>query len=224
MTEWETLNLVVDHRVSLARFGDGEIRLAVGQPAKPCKTQCHEPGLAQELQELLRGHTESLVCLPRIRPGIPLYDKLWAKFLHPKWTKLIEPGRHGRYGSSFVSRPESAPEINTPLYWETVTKIWADRNVTLVIGEPDGGKHESLWDKSLKEAKSLDVIMGPQRDAYRSIDKLDAEIGNARDRVVVLCLGTTATCLAERCARRRVQAVDLGHIGRWVSRWRKGKA
>lgn len=210
----------------MARFGDGEIRLAVGHPAKPCKTQCHEPGLAQELQELLKGRTQSLVCLPRIRPGIPLYDKLWAKFLHPKWTKLIEPRELGRwkYGSSFVSRPESAPEINVPEYWELVTKIWADRNVTLVIGQPDVGvKHGSLQPLDLPEAKSVFLITGPQRDAYSSIDEIDRRIGNARDRVVVMCLGTTATCLAERCAKRGVQAVDLGHIGRWISRWRKGR-
>lgn len=221
MTEWETLDLVLQNKLSMSRFGDGEIRLAMGQPAKPCKTQCHEPGLAEELRVLLEGHTQSLICLPRIRPGIPLYDKLWVKFLHHKWTDMIKPGS---YGSSFISRPESAPDINVPAYWERITRLWADQHVTLVIGQPaEGEKHGSLTPEHLLEAKSLDLVTGPQQDAYRYIDTLDAQIGSARDRVVIMCLGTTATCLAERCAKRGVQALDLGHIGRWIARWRKGR-
>lgn len=220
MTEWETLELVLQNKLSMSRFGDGEIRLAMGQPAKPCKTQRHEPGLDAELRTLLEGHTQSLICLPRIRPGIPLYDKLWVKFLQPKWTKLIGPAP---YGSSFISRPESAPEIDVPEYWERVTRLWAGQHVTLVIGQPEDGKHYSLTPEHMLEAKSLDLITGPQRDAYRMIDMLDAQIGSARDRVVIMCLGATATCLVERCAKRGVQALDLGSIGKWIARWREGR-
>jgi hypothetical protein len=218
LSEWETIYKALRQGLSLSRFGDGEIRLAVGPPAKPSKTQGHVPGLQNELSRMLRGKTHSLVCLPRISPTLPLYDKLWSKFLQPKWTKIIEPAE---YGSSFITRPESAPEIDDPKYWDMISRLWAGRRVTLVIGAPDAaGKHYSLIEDDLIEAQHVTVIEGPERDAYAEIDHLDREIGPQRDRVVLLCLGATATCLAERCAARGVQALDLGHIGRHVRRWR----
>ena len=75
----------------------------------------------------------------------------------------------------------------------------------------------------LFEASRVDVVYGPNVDAYATIGRIDRDIGtNTRlDHIVILCLGTAATCLVERCARRGVHAVDLGSVGRWIRRWRK---
>lgn len=222
MSEWETLYRAWKQGASLSRFGDGEIRLAIGPPAKKCKTQEHVLGLQHELARMLQQkETASLLCLPRITVGIPLYDSLWVKFLQPKWCKLF---CEREWGSSFISRPDVYPEINTPEYWDQVTGLWQGRRALLVIGNPDVlGKHYSLVPEDLVGAKSVDVIYGPTVDAYKAIEMIDHTIGAAQDRVLILCLGATATCLAERCAQRGIQSLDLGHIGRYHSRGRSSR-
>lgn len=202
---------------SIARFGDGEFRLAAGPPAKKCKTQEHHPRLQQELQRMLRGPTKALVCLPRIDPKLPTYERHWKVFEGNQWCDMI--GR-GLYGSSFISRPDSVPDIDVQNqgYWSLVRQLWDGRDVTLVICKPDAnGKSASLTPDLLPRARSVRVVWGPEHHAYVQIDRIDHDIGTP-DGVVLLCLGATATCLAERLAQRGVHALDLGHIGRHVAR------
>ena len=88
--------------------------------------------------------------------------------------------------------------------------VWSDRDVTLVAG---GG---SLSPHLMPEAKSVNLIECPQRDAYAVIDELEEQIPTDAD-LVVLCCGATATCLANRLDHKGVQAVDFGFIGKFMN-------
>lgn len=212
LSEYETVTRAM-LGASLARFGDGEIRLAAGIPAKQCKTQCHNEQMRDELRTMLAKPTHALVCLPNLDPYLPGYDQHWKRFEHHKWHDMMLQPRE--YGSSFITRPDQAPHIRNAAFMDMVTSLWQGRDVVLVIGVPQEGKRYGLTPELLAgQVSSVEVIEGPHHDAYVDIDRIDRAIGTPTGKLVLLCLGATATCLAERVARRGVQALDLGHYGK----------
>jgi hypothetical protein len=202
LTEEETLDRVLAG-ASCSRYGDGELRLALGGSAS---AQVPDLNLQAELVSILRGPTRSLVCLPHYKYGPKIEN--WKKYGTGKFVRLF---RQPEYGSAFISRPDSAPEINNQVYWAKVRSLWAGRDTTLVVGTDA----TSLNEKMLRDVKSLRVVFGPRRDAYFEVSRLEQEIGTTpADAPIILCLGPTATVLAERLARKGCWAIDLGHMGK----------
>lgn len=202
MSEVETIKLCRTH--SIARFGDGELRVALGGQAI---SQRPDPRLAQELRAILRDD------IPGLLVGLPNFEatsrqESWAKYGQGKFAQLYVPGR--KYASSLISRPDSAPWIDTPEYWASVRKLWQDQHVVLVAGD-----RKSITPEALSEAASVRSVTAPRQDAYAEIDRIERDVGDHHG-VVVLCLGCTATALASRLHRRGVHALDLGHVGMFM--------
>lgn len=197
---------------SIARFGDGELRCAVGGG---CTSQRPDPKLARELQTILKADN------PRCMVGIPnpFHEaaprrESWIKYTEPKFTSLLADKR--TYWSSFITRPDNAPWIDTPAYWDGVRALWRDRDVVLVVGDKKSITTEMIGD----EAKSVAEVIGPRQHAYAEIDKLMQEIhlacGEQTWSTILLCLGTTATVLAWRLSLEGYHALDLGHAGMFM--------
>lgn len=198
--ELATLEAAIGGR-SIARFGDGELRNAVGGT---CISQVPNDELAAELRLLLAGGAVSLACIPN--PETPRRD-VWSRYFASPYRELC---RAPVYGSSFITRPDSAPWIDTDAYWQRVESLWRGRDVTLVAGTA-----KSLTTDLMKSAARIREIPCAARDAYSQIDELEEEIG-APSGPVLLCCGPTATVLAERLARKGLWALDLGHIGMFL--------
>lgn len=205
LTEDETLDRALAGQ-SLARFGDGELRLAKGGSAK---SQAAHPALARELTAILADSGPALACLPTPYGGTPK-RAIWLRYAGKGYGHLF---RQKLYGSAFISRPDSAPWIDRPDYWQKVRSLWAGKDVTLVVGDQRSLREAELED----EARSLRVVMSRTTDAYAEIGEVEEKIGRPSGPVL-LCLGATATALAVRLARRGLHAVDLGHVGMFMRR------
>ena len=217
LSEDETLDAALAGR-SIARFGDGELRLMLGGKGGNAISQRGDPRLAEELRRLLVGPSKSLVCLPR------LDKRLDAKSRHI-WTRYMGERRYNQYyrqdvyGSTHVTRPDQAVWINRPDYWDKVRRLWAGKYVLLVKGT-----ERSLRVDMLPEARMVVPIGAPRIDAYECVDELERVILDyPPDCVSILCVGATATVLAERLARAGRHALDLGHIGMMWRRCKDGK-
>lgn len=199
-TETETLEGCF--KLSIARFGDGELRLAIGGA---CSSQRADDHLARELRNILATYRGFLV-------GIPNFDKtprrdVWDKYAErPFWNHY----RQTAYVSSFITRPDNAPWIDTPEYWARVRQLWEGEDVTLVVGD-----EKSLTRSMLMTAKSVRSVVGPRQHAYADIGRIEEEIG-LPSGPVLLCLGATATALAARLDAKGIRALDLGHIGMFM--------
>lgn len=206
LSEFETIRQALAGK-SLARYGDGELRLMAGRGT--AVTQEASPKLAAELRDILKNPPENcLVCLP-IAKNSPK-GEMWARYQDHSFLKYFGPGP---YGSAFISRPDSAPWIDTDAYWRDVRGLWEGKDVIFVAGTD-----RSLRDADFAAAKSVHKIDAPRRDAYAEIDRIEADILAAADPAlrVILCLGPTATVLAARLARKGIHALDLGHIGQYM--------
>jgi hypothetical protein len=202
LTEEETLERAIGG-ASLARYGDGELRIAVGGA---CTSQRADPALTAELAAILKAPGDVLACIPNAISKTPKAES-WAKYAHPRFTALYGAKT---YGSAFISRPDSAPWIDVPAYWDRVKDLWRGQDVVLATGH-----HNGIREEGLTEAKSVRVVSAPRQHAYAEIDRIEAEIGTPSGPVL-MCLGATATALAARLARKGVHALDLGHLGMFM--------
>lgn len=206
MDEFETLDLLLKGH-SIARYGDGELRLALGQSVGHQKAI---PKLVEELQYILKNDTKCLVGVPYISFESPKV-RTWEKYCAEKYFKLLEPRK--KYHSAFITRPDSAPWIDTPEYWEKVQWLWRNRDVIVVCGSNKGFRPNEM-----KGVKSARFIWTLPQEAYQEIDRIEEEIGTDTSKVVLLACGATATVLAWRLAERGFQALDLGHISMFMRR------
>lgn len=206
LSEHDTLEAA--HRgIAIARLGDGELNHAFGRKNV---SQPADAKLAVEMRALLlEDHPNVLPCIPNVyAPGT---KPTWRGYDTPEIRALY---RDRVYGSSFITRPDSAPWIDTPEFWKRVVDLWRGRDVTLVIGT-----QRSLRADMLPEASDVRVIMGPSGQkgdgAYAKIDQIEEEIGRPTGPVLI-CLGPTATVLAARLGRKGLWGLDLGHIGMFM--------
>lgn len=220
LSEAETVERAISG-ANLSRYGDGEISLARGGN---CVSQRGNPKLAAELRGILEKAPKGcLPCLPDPDCGGGKSPK------RDNWLKVVSRspalGKQ-EYGSAFITRPDTAPWIDTPGYWNRIRDLWRGKDVTLVKGS-----ERSLRLGMMTEAKSVREVWGTYSDAYdargrapdsrghatacQTIDELVEAVG-VPGHTVLMCLGPTATVMAARLARKGVHAVDLGHLGMFM--------
>lgn len=192
--------------MSLARFGDGELRIAVGGDCIS-QRQRHLTLVAELRTMLHKPRAGCLVCIPNIKSRTPKAES-WSNYNDRKFVGLYGDFE---FGSSFITRPDSAPWIDTPEYWASVHDLWRGKDVVLVVGDKKSVTTEML----AGEAASVREVIGPRQNAYAEIDRIEEEIGEPPG-VVIMCMGVTATVLAWRLAAKGVHALDLGHIGMFM--------
>jgi hypothetical protein len=202
-SEASTVEMILEGR-SIARYGDGELRVALG---RKCVSQVADENLARELKAILRDEQKGLlVGIPNVDSATPKKES-WLRFATPGYTTMYgQPS----YVSSFITRPDSAPWIDTPAYWERVGEIWRDEDVVLIAGD-----RKSIRIEDLASARSVREIVAPRQHAYAEIDRIEEEV-NRHNGPVLMCLGCTATALAARLHKKGLWGIDLGHIGMFM--------
>lgn len=207
LSESETLDRVLAG-ASLARYGDGELKMASHNSG--IKSQVADPHLSERLRRILISyHSDCLVGIPNIHSPSP-------KALHwGKFTRYAELLAERPYVSSFVTRPDSAPWINVPDYWARLESLWLGQDVTLVRGSS-----KSLVAEDLIGAGTVTEIIAPRQHAWASYASLLDRIGTPARALI--CLGPTATVMATDLCAKGVHAIDLGHVGMFLRKRRRG--
>ena len=214
LPEIDTLDRVLSGS-SLARYGDGEFALAEG------RSIVNQPrgdlSLSRRLRGILQGDgAPCLVGIPNIRSLTPKAE-FWAKYVD-RGAALLDSSVS--YGSSFISRPDSAPWIDTEDYWARLESLWTGKDVTLVRGAAPAPHPKkpgrltggvSLLAEDLTTARSVREVVGPSVNAWAVYPWLLEQIGTPT--TALICLGATATVMAVDLCAKGVHAIDLGHIG-----------
>jgi hypothetical protein len=192
---------------SLARLGDGELKMAHGAGYV---RQAGSAQLAAELQGILSAPpARCLVGIPTLDPKGPKYEN-WLRH-RDRFEALLREGV--TYYSAFVTRPDSAPWIECRDYCEQLASLWIGKRAA-VLCEGKG----SMLRAVRPQAGRVVHIRAPHRGAYDVIDRLQAEILAAQPQIAILSAGPAATILAARLSALGVQAVDLGSVGAMVCR------
>lgn len=208
MSEIDTLRQVAAGR-SIARYGDGEIKMAAHNSA--IKSQHADDQLSRRLREILHDSGDCLVGIPNIHSATPK-AAFWNK--HVGYARLLVDRP---YVSAFISRPDSAPWIDTDEYWDLLESLWRGQDVTVVRGS-----HKSLAPDDIANSagRITDVVCRTQH-AWQDYDQILDRIGTPKRALI--CLGPTATVLAVDLCARGVHAVDLGHVALFLRKRRRGE-
>jgi hypothetical protein len=207
MTEDATLEAVCAG-MSLARYGDGELKMAMH--GSDLKSQRCSKELRHRLGKILLSSGECLVAVPNLHPDSPKI-RHWEK--HRRFCVMFADRL---YGSAFVTRPDSAPWIDRDDYWARLESLWIGRDVTLIRGS-----RKSLTADDLEGAGEIREIIAPAQHAWHDYDDLLDRIGTPERALI--CLGATATVMAVDLCAKGVHAVDLGHVGMFLKKHRRGE-
>lgn len=216
----ETLQLIIDKGLSVARFGDGELMWAVNKPSAAFQKPSEK--LAVELQRVaLVANSKCIVCMPpqlrdvndRVfrsrlfwRQAIGNYGLDWEKFISSE--RIYGNTDISRFYITYSDKSASVMQRRVNL-WH---KIFSDRKLILVEGSSSRlGVGSDLFAGSVSVSR---IIVEPENafEHYNEILNSIINVGLDHEALYLLAIGPTATILAYELANRGVQALDVGHI------------
>lgn len=209
LTTIETVERIINNRMSISRFGDGEFLLIKGVSIPFQKSS---NTLSARLEEVLTSTIQNLdvglaggMCVST--KNLNEFDK---NFIRTFWgnnidwiMKLIDRDRVYA-NSGFTILPDSQEK------YEHIRAIWKDRDITVICGDRVFKKVKyNVFDN----AKSVEYQYAPTINAFEEYDKILARAQQIdKNRLVCIILGPTATVLAYDLTKTGYQALDLGHI------------
>lgn len=213
----DTLNYILEHRCSVSRFGDGEIKWILG--IKQDSFQNANQKLAERLDEVLSAERENhIVCIANGFGDQSLFNKETRKFwsahmgkYRKKWLEHMNLSK--QYYSTDISRcyiSYSSPEVarNAFALWK---QIFANRDLLIV----EGAKTRlGVGNDLLDTATSVRRILVPATNAFEKYNAILECIRSVvnKNNLIILAIGPTATVMAYDLAGLGYQAIDTGHL------------
>ena len=212
---FDTLNYVMAHSSSVARFGDGEMDIITGHSIP---YQDYDEDLANELKNIISSESNGslVVCLSDVFEGLDRYNQsavdFWKQHLNNNYIYYKSLCKAPWYGSTFISRPymDLVDKSLSNMYFKNIKNLWDKRDILIVEGvNSRSGVGNDLFDN----ANSVERIICPSKNAYYKINEIESLIEkHAENKLVLLILGPTAKVLAKRLSIKKIQAIDMGHI------------
>ena len=212
----ELIDLIVNEKKSICRYGDGELRIMEDVPSN--FFQKNDKELGKRLSEIITKKNRSIIiCLPKPIADLKNYNikaKLfWVCHLYEyrnQWLKYVKFDRE--YGNTNVTRPyiDYYDRSDCKEKFDNLKRIWDGKNICIIEGNLT---KLGVGNDLLNNAKNIRRIIAPSKNAYDCY----GEIINAakqinKDTLILIALGPTATVLAYDLATLGYQALDIGHI------------
>jgi glycosyltransferase family protein len=219
LSKEESLEFFIQNKISISRFGDGEIRLVNGEDIEFQKSSYE---LSQRLKEVLTSDFGGYaICVSGVFNSLKLYTKaesyFWNKHLSSYrkiWMNYLKPSK--TYLNTFITRPYIGYKDKTDCeaYFSRIKTVWDKKKVLIVEGEQT---RFGISNALLDNAHSIHRILGPSVNAFsKYVELLENSIkfcNKAKDETVVLiALGPTATVMAYDLAKIGIQGIDIGHL------------
>jgi len=215
--------LLANDKLSLCRFGDGEIYLAFKNQAGVF--QRSDSKLADELKAVLTSRD------PNIGVAVPyhMYHSL-ADLNDNQRYFYRTTGQHMRqmlqsslsqdwcYYDTNCSMPYHLfTSIDFAAYYQRFAQLWSGKDIIVICGKTVFNKiSHNIFDS----ARSVKYIYGPRVNAYDKIDELTEQgLQTDPEQIKFIILGHTATVLAYRLAKAGHRAIDIGHLAKDYNSW-----
>lgn len=205
---YDSLYALVDSDKSLARFGDGEFKIMLGESIN---FQKYDPILSKRLCQILGNNLDNIfIGVPDVfgycdgnyfrRVMVSCRDALY------KYMNFEKP-----YCDAFLTRQSKFPsEKMGNDYYGNLKKLWENKDIVIVEGE---GSRLGIGNDLFSNTSSIKRILCPIKDAFSKYDEiLSICKKQSEDKVFIIALGPTATVLAYDLAKLGYRALDVGHV------------
>ena len=222
MTQFESVQAILDTNKSVARFGDGEFNLILGNAIG---FQEYDEELSRRLKEILMTKDEGmLIGISRRFGTLDDVDEqvraYWRCFMIQHRAAIYEMLDFDKTyidtcmtAHSIEVDDHTTPECraDTEKYYNLVRQIWEGKEITVIKGEDTEKFTYDIYDN----AKSVSYIYGPKEHAWREYKRILAEAEKLpKDRLIIAVLGPTAKVLAYDLHKQGYRVLDIGHMGK----------
>lgn len=216
-TNEETVNLIVEERKSLARFGDGEFMWMAGESMPSFQKYSLEFG-----QDLIRAFTSKndnlLIGIPygvfdasKCNLSAQMHWRIIRSNFLPRLEKFVDFKR--TYCDASITRPyiDYRDRKFSENIFNLLKRIWNNKDIVIVEGEKT---KLGMGNDLLSNAKSIKRIICPAENAYMVLDRIKDSIHKnvSKDTLMISALGPTASILAAQLCDEGYQFIDIGHI------------
>lgn len=222
LNQFESVEAILNSNKSVARFGDGEFNLILGNSIG---FQEYDPELSRRLREILMTKDEGmLIGISRRFGSLDDVDSqvraYWRGFMaehRQELYKMID------FEKTYIDTCMTAHSIevddhttqecrdDTEKYYNLVRKIWDGKDITIIKGEGTEKFTYDIYDN----AKSVNYIYGPKEHAFREYGRILAEAEKLpKDRLIIAVLGPTAKLLSYDLHKQGYRVLDIGHMGK----------
>ncbi len=214
----DTINLIVNNKTSISRFGDGEFDIILGRTQG---FQKQDKKLAIRLKEILKHNDKA----PGFVVGLPdCFDKLdhFTEAAQQHWKIRLDKERYKWVGLLNTKYPYYSSQItrfyfdwqdksSCEKWFQMLKSIWDNKDIIIVEGDKTRcGVGNDIFDN----AKSIKRIICPAENAFSKYDGILQKIKeiSGKDDLIFMALGPTATVLAYDLYKCGYWAFDAGHI------------
>lgn len=216
-TDKETVDLIIQNRMSLSRFGDGELAWMACE--KLSSFQQYSEDLANDLRKTFLSKNKNLLV------GIPIgcfdsskcniYAKMWWKIIRTTSIQNISQylSTDYTYANTNITRPyiDYSNRNDSKIAFENLKRIWQDRDICIVEGEQS---RLGMGNDLFNNAQNIKRIICPSTNAYEKKDIIIKSVHKfiSKDTLILAALGPTATILADILSKDGYQFIDIGHV------------
>lgn len=208
LNAWEALYEVTSSGKSMARCGDGEFKLIMGENIS---FQKYDPKLAERLKNILRNRNENILVGITDAFGFCPNNYLKQVMVQCRETLYKYLDFSKTYIDTNVTRQLGFQTYEQGQdYYNKMKTLWQNKNVVLVEG---AGSRVGIGNDLLNNTASVKRIVCPIKDAFSKYDEiLKICMEQPKDSLFVMALGPTATVLAEDLTNAGYRALDMGHV------------
>jgi glycosyltransferase family protein len=211
----KTLEKLIENKISMSRFGDGEFSLMRGESLL---FQPYHEKLAARLKEIIKSEKENhIVCIPNVFSNIDWATETASNY----WNKYLNLNRNRIYKLLNMKKQYYDTQV-TRLYIDLKNKnltderfrrikiLWKNRDVVIVEGVKS---RLGIGNNLFNEVNSIQRIICPAQNAFAKYDEILNEVQKyEKSKLILIALGPTATVLAYDLSKLGYQALDIGHI------------
>ncbi len=216
LTIEETLFQIASKRISIVRFGDGELQYIVHK--LDLKYQEYDENLANKLRKILLSKNNNiLIGLPDCYRSVKdfefskkIYWRAMVVLYYPGFKKFIDVDK--QYANANITRlyygyKDKAKASNRFII---IKNLFAQRKILLIEGEKS---RLGVGNDLFSNADHVKRILGPPHHAFRQLEKLKNEAQKfGKEYLILVALGTGGKPLVFDLACMGYQVLDIGNL------------
>ena len=222
LNQFESVQAILETNKSVARFGDGEFNLILGNGIG---FQEYNPELARRLREILTTDDDGMLIgisnrfgrLDDVDAQVRAYWRGFMSAHRQELYKLLDFNKiysdtcMTAHAIQVDDHRTEACRADIEKYYNLVRQIWDNKDITIIKGEGTEKFTHDIYDN----AKSVSYIYGPKEHAFREYKRILAEAEKLpKNRLIIAALGPTAKLLAYDLHKQGYRVLDIGHMGK----------